>query len=369
MTKKLDIKFSSLTYKCEKPSSNVRSKNLFPILKFGRMVEEYADMGRPAIRNFNEDLARVTSYFYFDHNDNFIQFSKCLKHVLSYSLTKNKKPRASRKVDIEQHCFEQLVERKLSISSVITAIKYGKSVTQYCQSKNGAVHKNISFFYEDLRVVVSDYVESYRVKTAYRLTNINDKNLLAKLRDYQRKEKDNPHDYMVVDLDELYDSSLMINRKPSDSKTKLYEPAWELLGHTFGTYQSLLSKNNNSVRNNHSFDRNKQVVDKAVVSSSLKEYSDKVFKQSDYDPKREYGLMFIYEKDSFRALVKRVYGIGLSAKIAYNENKVDPITNNEVLMIGISLTETSGHEWVKSSNHKELITIDDSFINNVNNEV
>lgn len=367
MTSTLDIKFSSLEYKCERPNSNIRSKKLWPIIKFGRMVEQYNNPKLPAIRNYKEDLKRVTSYFYFDHMGRYIQVSKCLNFVLSYDIEPSKEKDLKHAIDIEQHCFEQLVERKISIKSIVKALKCGKEVEQYCLDKRKDVlYKNVSVFYKDLRVVASILNDKYRIKTAYRLTDINDKNLLGKLRKNQKtftQKFSNPHDYAIVDMDKLYQSTLMINKNAASSKKELYSPAWELLGDTFGCYQNLLSTNNENVRSNMAFEKNQKIVDDSIVQSSLKRYRSKSFSQSDYNPKREYGLIFFYEKDSFMSLAKRVYGLGLSAKIVYKEKKVCPIDNKEIAMVGVSLTATSGHEWIKSSDRKELITIDTNTCN------
>jgi len=362
MTSTLDIKFSSLEYKCDRPNSNIRSKKLWPIVKFGRMVEEYNDPKLPAIRNYSEDLKRVTSYFYFDHMGRYIQISKCLKFVLSFDVSPNQEKDLKHSINIEQHCFDQLVERKISIKSIIHALKRGKEVVQYCfDRRKDKLYKNVSVFYKDLRVVASIYNDDYRIKTAYRLTDINDKNLLEKLRKNQKtftRSFANPHDYAIIDMDKLYQSSLLINNEVSTSKKELYSPVWELLGETFGCYQNLLTENNENVRSNIAFEKNQKIVDEAIVQSSLKRYRGKSFKQSDYNPKKEYGLLFFYEKDSFISLAKRVYGLGLSAKAVYKEKKVCPIDNKEIAMVGVSLTATSGHEWIKSSDRKELITID-----------
>ena len=317
MTQVLDIKFSNLEYKCERPNSNIRSKKLWPIIKFGRMVEEYSNYEKPAIRDYKEDLARVTSYFYFDHMGRYVQISRCLNQVLSYDIELNTKKSFKHSVDIEQHCFDQLVERKISIKSIITALKHGKEVVQFCKDKRSRkLYKNVSVFYKDLRVVASIFNDNYRIKTAYRLTDLNDKNLLEKLKKNQHAfthKFSNPHNYAIVDMDKLYQSTMITNNESSASKNELY--------------------------------------------SSIKKYRNKTFKQSDYNPKREYGLIFFYEKDSFMALAKRIYGIGLSSKIVYKEKKVSPVNKKELLMVGISLTATSGHEWIKSSDRKEIITI------------
>ena len=367
MSQTLNFNFSSLEYKCEKPNSSIRSKKLWPIVKFGRLIEEYNDPKKPAIRDYKEDLRRVTSYFYFDHMGRYIQISKCLKFVLSFNLEQNKSRVLDKNVVLEQHCFDQLAERKISPKSVIEALKFGNYVVQYCEdSRKNTLYKNMSFFFKDLRVVVSIIENAYRIKTAYRLTDVSDKNLMSKLKDNQRlisRNHSNPHDYAVVDLDALYQSSIMVNKEVSNSKTELYQPAWELLGNTFGTYQNLLTKNNDRMRSNTAFDRNQEVVDSAIMQSSLKNYRHKTFKQLDYNPKREYGLIFFYEKDSFLSIAKRIYGLGLSAKIVYQETKVDAITGEEIMMVGCSLTATSGHEWIKSSDRKELINIDTNSCN------
>ena len=360
MTQVLDIKFSNLEYKCERPNSNIRSKKLWPIIKFGRMVEEYSNYEKPAIRDYKEDLARVTSYFYFDHMGRYVQISRCLNQVLSYDIELNTKKSFKHSVDIEQHCFDQLVERKISIKSIITALKHGKEVVQFCKDKRSRkLYKNVSVFYKDLRVVASIFNDNYRIKTAYRLTDLNDKNLLEKLKKNQHAfthKFSNPHNYAIVDMDKLYQSTMITNNESSASKNELYSPAWELLGNTFGIYNSCLSETNEIMPSNQDFE-NQKIVDEAIVQSSIKKYRNKTFKQSDYNPKREYGLIFFYEKDSFMALAKRIYGIGLSSKIVYKEKKVSPVNKKELLMVGISLTATSGHEWIKSSDRKEIITI------------
>jgi len=367
MTQTLNINFSSLEYKCEKPSSQIRSKKLWPLIRFGRLVEEYSNPNIPQIRDYNEDLKRVTSYFYFDHMGRYIQISKCLKHVLSFNLEKNSPRKLDKNIVLEQHCFDQLTERKISPKSVINALKLGNYVVQYCSDRRkNKLYKNMSFFYKDLRVVVSIIDNAYRIKTAYRMTDISDKNLMNKLKTNQKvisQKHSNPHDYAVVDLDALYQSSIMLNKEVSNSKTELYQPAWELLGNTFGCYQNLLSKNNENVRSNQAFENNQRIVDSAIMQSSLKNYRHKTFKQIDYNPKREYGLIFFYEKDSFLSIAKRIYGLGLSAKIVYKETKIDEITKEEIMMVGCSLTATSGHEWIKSSDRKELISIDTNTCN------
>lgn len=362
MNKTLNINFSKLTYECEKPSSQIRSKKLWPIIKFGRLVEEYNNPELPAIRDYKEDLKRVTSYFYFDHMGRYIQISKCLTKVLSFNLEKNEPRQLHKKIDIEQHCFNQLSERKISPSSIIEALRKGNFVKQFClDRRKNKLYENTSYFFKDLRVVVSKIDDRHRIKTAYRVTDISDKNLLPKLRDNQRKissRYSNPHDYAVVDLDMLYKSSIIVNKEASKSKNELYQPAWELLGNTFGMYQSLLSENNENVRSNIAFENNQKIIDQSIVESSIAKYRKKSFSQLNYNPKREYGLVFIYKKESFLKIAKRIYGLGLSARIAYQEKKIDPITEEEVMIVGCSLTETTGHEWIKSSDKKELLTID-----------
>ena len=367
MTQTLDIKFSSLEYECEKPSSQIRSKRLWPLIKLGRMIEEYSNPEKPAVRNYQEDLKRVTSYFYFDHMGRYIQISKCLKKVLSWGLEQKPASELEKRVNIEQHCFDQLAERKISPALVMTALKQGNSVNQYClDRRTQKLYKNKSFFYKDLRVIVSEFENEYRVKTAYRTTDISDRNLLSKLKDNQKTisvKFSNPHDYAVVDLDSLYQSSIIISKGKTKSKKELYQPAWELLGNTFGCYQSLLLENNENVRSNQAFEANQKVVDSAILQSSIKKYKHKSFSQIDYNPQKEYGLIFFYEKNSFLNIAKRIYGLGLSAKIAYKETKIDPVTKNEIMIVGCSLTATSGHEWIKSSDKRELITIEANSCN------
>ena len=367
MTQTLDITFSSLIYECEKPSSQIRSKRLWPLIKFGRLIEEYNNPEAPAIRDYKEDLKRVTSYFYFDHLGRYIQISKCLQKVLSWNLLDKKVERdLDKKINIEQHCFDQLAERKISPDSVVKALQQGHHVLQYClDRRTQKLYKNKSYFHKDLRVIVSEFDDNYRVKTAYRTTEISDKNLLKKLKDNQKKLSriySNPHDYAVIDLDALYQSSIMLNKSFSRSKTELYQPAWDLIGNTFGCYQSLLSDNNENVRSNQVFEINQRIVDQSVLQSSIPKYRHKSFNQIDYDPKKEYGLIFFYEKKSFLNIAKRIYGLGLSAKIVYKETKVDPITKKEVMMVGCSLTSSTGHEWIKSSDRKELITINPKHV-------
>ena len=368
MTKTLNINFAALEYLCEKPSAKVRSKKLWPIIKFGRLIEEYSNPDYPAIRDYKEDLKRVTSYFYFDHTGSYIQISKCLRKVLSFNLDKNEPRQLEKNIVLEQHCFDQLTERKVSPKSVVEALKLGNHVLQYClDRRTQKLYKNMSFFYKDLRVVVSILDGDFRVKTAYRLTDISDKNLMKKITDNQKaislKRPCWQHDYAVVDLDALYQSSLIANKEGVKSKTEMYQPAWELLGNTFGLYQSLLSKNNGKVRSNETFERNQNIVDSAIMQSSLKNYRHKSFEQIDYDPKKEYGLIFFYEKNSFLSIAKRIYGLGLSAKIVYKAKKVDAVTKDVIMMVGCSLTATSGHEWIKSSDRKELISIDTNSCN------
>ena len=367
MKQVLEIKFSALEYECERPSAQIRSKRLWPLIKLGRMIEEYSDPNLPAIRDFKEDLARVTSYFYFDHMGRYIQISKCLKKVLSWNLDQVSFRKLDKKINIEQHCFDQLTERKISPDSVVKALQKGHHVVQYCLDRRTQnLYKNKSFFYKDLRVVVSEFDDNYRVKTAYRTTAISDRNLLNKLQDNQKTISDkysNPHDYAVVDLDSLYQSSIIINNGETKSKKELYQPAWELIGNTFGCYQNLLSENNEHVRSNQAFELNQAIVDEAILQSSLRKYRKKRFNQIDYNPKKEYGLIFFYEKSSFLNIAKRIYGLGLSAKIAYKETKVDPISKKEVMIVGCSLTATTGHEWIKSSDRRELVTIEANSCN------
>ena len=161
----------------------------------------------------------------------------------------------------------------------------------------------------------------------------------------------------------------MINNKASSSKRELYDPAWKLLGNTFGTYSSCLTRNNERVRSNQAFETNQRIVENAILQSSLEGYRHKHFDQIDYDPKKEYGLIFFYEKESFLKIAKRIYGLGLSAKIVYKDSKVNPITKNRLMMVGVSLTQSSGHEWIKNSSRKDLIVIDANACNKKNKPI
>ena len=246
----------------------------------------------------------------------------------------------------------------------MSAIKKGNEVIQYClDRRKEKIYKNVTYIFKDLRVVASLFDNEIRVKTGYRTTEIHDANLLEKLENIQKTAKINVrHDYAIVDLDILYRSPLLSSESSNycnlqnSNKTKKqhYRVAWEILGNTFGYYSSCVSRDDVK----RSLDLNQEIIDNAIVKSSLPQYKKKKFTQRDFNPKTEYGLLFFYENKSFVSLAKRIYGLGLSSNIDYDSEKIDPVTSESIKMIGTSLTSSCGNEWIKSTDKKSYITID-----------
>ena len=329
------------------------------IIKRGRPIEEYADRNRPQLRNKDLDLKRVTSYFFFDYSGRYVQLTSDLKSIKQFSLDMGNKNRTiSKPINLEQHAFNQLIERKISVASVLCCIHNGKSITQYCMGRKGVLFKNVSYVYEDLRVAVSYFDNEVRIKTAYRMTDINDSNLMRKLK--TKSANTELYDYAIVDLDCLYSSPILSSlgnycnkQKNALSKNQHYSAGWELLGNSLGYYNSCLSSDG-LVR---LFDVNKQIIDKSIIVSSLEGYEEKIFNQKDYDPKKEYGIVFFYENEKAVEQIKQIYGIGLSASIDYIAEKTDKITKKTIKMIGSSLTSCCGNEWIKDSTRNNLIRV------------
>ena len=174
-----DLKFNNLKTK-QKINTNLK-KRILENIRIGRKIPARAKYQEKKITSF---CFYLDNFFVYTNPEDISDITKLIwnnaKKDIPESITIDKEIKFSNPSHVEQ----RKLGRQISLLEIIMCLKYGKYVPDYSKGRNGYVHYDRLYFYEDLCVVAVERKDHWDIRTSYRTSPINDTGFLQKLEGY-----------------------------------------------------------------------------------------------------------------------------------------------------------------------------------------